>query len=209
MSRLHTPDTSMPSTSAIVRAVTSPTRSPVNGPGPTPTAIPVRSRAVIPAFSSAAAIAGASSSPWRSASTVVDDATISPAGVASATVTAALEVSKASNMSVLLQYGHPDAGRRPARTYGRDPQPPSLVGVVVATGHHDVQPIRRQCLGQPMTPLDHRDRVLQAGVQVEVVQLGEPAQPVGVHVHQRRPPGQRWMHPRDHERRRRDRTPHL
>src|SRR5690349_20881792 len=209
MSRLQTPETSMPSTSPILRAVTSPTRNPVNGPGPTPTAIPVRSRGVTPADSSAAAIAGASNSPWRSASTVVDEATISPVGVASATVTAALEVSKASNMSVLLQYRHPYAGRRPARTYRRDPQRPRLVGVVVAPGDHDLDAVLRQRLRDAVAPFDHRDRILQARVLIQVVQLGESTEPVGVNVHQRRPAGQRRMHPRDDEGRRGHSSPHL
>ena len=48
-----------------MRAVTSPTRSPVNGPGPTPTAIPVRSAAVAFASASTCRIPGASISPCR------------------------------------------------------------------------------------------------------------------------------------------------
>ena len=57
-SRLHTPWTGMPRTWPSMRAVTSPIRNPVNGPGPTPTAISVSSRRSTPAELSTPTIAG-------------------------------------------------------------------------------------------------------------------------------------------------------
>ena len=59
----HTPCTGMPSTAPSTRAVTTPTRSPVYGPGPTPTATAVRSARDAPASASTFAIIGVSSSP--------------------------------------------------------------------------------------------------------------------------------------------------
>ncbi len=92
----HTPWTGTPSTWAIVRAVTSPTRSPVNGPGPTPTAMPVRSAGRAPASASTRSISGASCSPWRMACGEVAAATTSLPSW-SATVTVGEAVSKASS----------------------------------------------------------------------------------------------------------------
>jgi hypothetical protein len=55
--------------------------------------------------------------------------------------------------------------------------------------------------GDPLAPLDHGDRVLQRRVEVEVVELGDATETVGVDVDQRRPVAGRRVHPRDHERR--------
>ena len=63
-------------------------------------------------------------------------------------------------------------------------------------------------LGQALAPLDDGDRVVERGVEVEVVELGDAAEPVGVDVHQRRAVAQRRVHPGDHERRRRDVAAH-
>ena len=49
-----------------------------------------------------------------------------------------------------------------------------------------VQPAVAQLLGEPVTPLDDRDRVVGGRVEVDVVDLGRVAEPVGVDVHQRR-----------------------
>ncbi len=96
MSSEQTPCTGIPRASDSVRAVTSPTRSPVNGPGPTPTATAVRSRAVTPARARTSAIPGASISPCRIASSDSKVATTaSPSW--SATVTCGVAVSKASS----------------------------------------------------------------------------------------------------------------
>ena len=60
-------------------------------------------------------------------------------------------------------------------------------------------------LGQPLAPLDHGDGLVERGVEVEVVELGDAAEPVGVDVHQRGAADLARVHPRDHERRRGDR----
>ena len=61
-----TPWTGISRTNARVRAVTSPTRSPVNGPGPTTQmVIAVRSAALAPASASTSWMPGANISPWR------------------------------------------------------------------------------------------------------------------------------------------------
>ncbi len=67
-----------------------------------------------------------------------------------------------------------------------------------------LDPVVGQPLGQPLTPLHHGDGLVQGGVEVEVVELGDAADPVGVDVDQRRAVGQRGMDARDHERRRGD-----
>ncbi|MCY1383675.1 hypothetical protein D9M69_718260 [compost metagenome] len=80
----------------MVRAVTRPTRSPVNGPGPTPTAIPVRSAGVAPASARTWAMSGASCSPWRMLLVAVASATTSVPSWR-ATVTVGEAVSNASS----------------------------------------------------------------------------------------------------------------
>jgi hypothetical protein len=70
----------------------------------------------------------------------------------------------------------------------------------------DLQAVGRQALGQPLAPLDDRDRAGHVRVEIQVVDLADAAEPVGVRVHQRRPgPGQRRMDPGDDEGRRGDR----
>src|ERR1700722_19956946 len=86
----------MPSAAPSTFAVTRPTRSPVYGPGPTPTATPVRSRCDTPASAITLAIEGASSSAWRCASTVTSWASGWPPSW-SATVTAGVAVSSPSS----------------------------------------------------------------------------------------------------------------
>ena len=81
-----------------------------------------------------------------------------------------------------------------------------LVGQGALDPHLD--PVVGQPLGDPLAPLDHGDRLVERGVEVEVVELGDAAEPVGVDVHQRRPVAERRVHPRDHERRRRDVAAH-
>ena len=201
----------MPSTAPSVRAVTSPTRRPVNGPGPTPTATAVSSRRSTPASASTASIAGASSSPCRRASTVVRSAS-SRAPSRDATVTAGVAVSRASSTVRLSarQAWRRWAARRPptAGRPGAARQVAGLVGDVVPPVQRDLQPVLGETLDLALTPLDDGDRLVQRGVQVEVVDLGQVAEPVGVHVHQGRTAGQRRVHPRDHERRRGDRPAH-
>src|SRR5438128_10791343 len=83
----------MPSTAPSTRAVTTPTRSPVYGPGPTPTATAVRSARDAPASAMTFAIMGASSSPWRRPSEAnASETTRSPS--CKATLTAGVAVSK-------------------------------------------------------------------------------------------------------------------
>ena len=69
-SSVPTPYAGIASESASAAAVTSPTRSPVKGPGPTPATTAPSSRGRTPDSWSTASIAGASSSPCARASTV-------------------------------------------------------------------------------------------------------------------------------------------
>ena len=75
----------------------------------------------------------------------------------------------------------------PARAHRRDLDVPVLVLVLVA---HDVdlQPRLGEPLGQPLAPLDDGDGLVERGVEVEVVELGDAAEPVGVDVDQAGPP---------------------
>ena len=61
--------------------------------------------------------------------------------------------------------------------------------VVVGEGPDDpdLEPRLGQSLGDPLAPLDDRDGVVERGVEVEVVELVDAAQPVGVDVHQAGP----------------------
>src|SRR3984885_1038222 len=86
----------MPSAAPSTPALTRPTRRPVYGPGPTPTAMPVRSCGDAPASAMTLAMTGASSSAWRCASTVTSWASGWPPSC-SATVTAGVAVSRPSS----------------------------------------------------------------------------------------------------------------
>src|SRR4051794_32442819 len=109
---------------------------------------------------------------------------------------------------------------RPARPDAAQPQPPRLPLHLDTVGwcpqQLDLQPVVGEHLRDTAPPLDDGDRVLQRGVEVEVVELHgrlrracRRAQTVGVDVHQRRPADQRGMHSRDHEGGRGDAAPHL
>src|SRR5579859_312489 len=85
-----------------------------------------------------------------------------------------------------------------------DPDVPALPG----RGDGDLEPVGGQSFGKAAAPLDHGHRGRHGLVQVQVVDLGGAGEPVGVGVHQVRAPGQRRVHPGDHERRRGDRPAH-
>ena len=105
-SRVQTPCTGTPRALPSTRAVTSPTRSPVYGPGPVPTAIAVRSPAASRPRASTCVDAAASSSPWRRASTVVRIGQhLFPS--CRATVTAGVAVSNASSSTVAQNRAPP------------------------------------------------------------------------------------------------------
>ena len=76
-----------------------------------------------------------------------------------------------------------------------DPHDPH---VVVPAFHVDQQPALGELLGDPGTPLDDGDGVLDVDVEIQVVDLGDPAEPVGVDVHHRHPAA--LVHPGDDER---------
>ncbi len=69
-----------------------------------------------------------------------------------------------------------------------------------------VEPAVAELLGETVAPLDDRDGVVGGRVEVDVVDLGGIAEPVGVDVHQRRTADQRRMRTGDDERRRGDGT---
>src|SRR5262245_9913540 len=194
-SSVHTPLTGRPSTAPMVRAVTSPIRRPVNGPGPTPTAMPVRSPRSMFACWNTCAIAGASSSPCRMTSTcVLSASTCVPS--CTATVTAGVAVSKASSTGRgygVRRSSAQGAGQGSAQV-DADPAPADGVhahvsrvdlvvapvirrasveraGAAAAAAYDDLQPVTRQRLGHPLAPLDHGDRIVERGVEVEVVEL--------------------------------------
>ena len=56
-------------------------------------------------------------------------------------------------------------------------------------------------LGDPVPPLDHGDRLLQRGVEVEVVELRGASEPVGVDVDEVRSAHERGVDAGDDERR--------
>ena len=105
-------------------------------------------------------------------------------------------------------------GRCPARSGPGDPHGARLVARLAAgrgrprigrrEADRDLQAVGGKPFGQALPPFHHRHRAGQ--VQVEVVHLGQPAEPVGVHVHQGRAVGQRRVYPGDDERRRGDRA---
>ncbi len=184
-----------------------PTRSPVNGPGPTPTATAVTSAEVRPASARTAAMLGATCSVCRRGSRVERSASTRLPSCR-ATVMAEVEVSRASSstpLRVLRRVCQLGLGLLavPARAPGRDGGEPL---VVAAQG--DLEAVLAQALGEAVAPFDDGHGVLQGGVEVEVVELGEAAEPVRVDVHQRRAAHQRRVHPGDDEGRGRDRAAH-
>ena len=82
----------------------------------------------------------------------------------------------------------------------RPPCSPSVVHEV------ELEPAGRQMLGDVLAPLDHGDRLVQGGVEIEIVQLLGSAEPIGVDMHQLGAAGRRRMDPGQHEGRRDDRA---
>jgi hypothetical protein len=69
----------------------------------------------------------------------------------------------------------------------------------VVAVQRDLEPVGGQRLGQTLAPLDHGHGEVEVGVEVEVVELGCPAEPVGVHVHELRSVAERGMDPGNDE----------
>src|SRR5690349_8903360 len=167
----------MSSTKPRVRAVTTPTRRPVNGPGPTPTATAVRSCRTTPASSMQRAMSGARCSPcFIGCSEECSTTTRSPSW--RATETSGVAVSKARSTASRLLSDDP-AQRNPAGVElvvdGRVPD-----GAL----DDDLEARVGQALGQPGAPLHDGHGRVERRVEVEVVELVEPAEPVGVDVHE-------------------------
>src|SRR6185437_5692246 len=145
-------------------AVTIPTRSPVNGPGPAPHTTASSSRMPAPALVITSRTDGMSSSPW---------AQPTPARQAILRIT---------------HFGL--AGNRQARRPGYQPgraaqlRDPAVVAadVTIVPPQPDQQVLVGQPLGHALPPLHHHGCREQIGIQVEVVQFGDPAEPVGIDV---------------------------
>jgi hypothetical protein len=190
-SRLHTPNTGMPRAKANVRAVTRPTRSPVNGPGPVPDTTALTSAAMRPALARTSAMAGATYSPWRRGSSVLDSAsTLSPSW--RATVMAEVAVQR---------FTHSRTG--PPRAMADEIHGPGLV-----PPQRHFQVVLAEQLGHTMTPLDHRDGILERRIKIKVIELGKPGQPIGVDVDEVRALHQGGVYAGYDVRRRGDRTTH-
>ena len=101
------PCTGTPSAWPIVRPVTMPTRSPVKGPGPLPTATAVRSAGVSDAEDRHEAMSGATHSVWARGSRC-DSTASTRVSSWRATVIAEVEVS----MARISTAHHPSSGRR-------------------------------------------------------------------------------------------------
>ena len=70
----------------------------------------------------------------------------------------------------------------PARPVTAQPHGP---GRTVRVGlDRDLQAVGRQAFGQPLAPLDDRDRAGHVRVEIQVVDLADAAEPVGVGVYQ-------------------------
>src|SRR5690606_32750822 len=122
-----------------------------------------------------------------------------------------------------VRRSRPGRGTDPVATgaaaeLGQAPGPVSAVtgelndpGVVVTAFDANPEVLVGELLGPPATPLHQGDRLLQARVQIQVVNLGHAAEPVGVRMHHGQLPAplRIWsMDSRDDEGRRRDATAH-
>ena len=116
----------------------------------------------------------------------------------------AARAAAAAQLPPVAPAGHPDRPRlvaSPARFRGgRGGRGPRR--------DRDLQEAGGQALDQVLAPLHDGDRAVHVRVQVQVVDLGPAAQPVGVGVHQVRPAAQGRVHPGDDEGRRGHRAAH-
>src|SRR6266571_953478 len=106
-----------------------------------------------------------------------------------------------------------ESDHRPSGAYPpvADADEPHGAGVVTVAGpaNDDLQAVVGEPLNHALAPLHHGDRTVEIGVQVQIIDLGRVAEPVGIDVHERGPGSLRWMHAGDNERGRGDRTAHL
>jgi len=53
---------------------------------------------------------------------------------------------------------------------------------VTSEGHFEV--VIAEQLSQAVTPLDHRNGLIERGIEIKVIELGEPGQAIGINVDQ-------------------------
>src|SRR5690349_5658828 len=179
--------------SANAAAVTIPTRSPVNGPGPAPHTTASSSRMETPPRVITSHTKGMSNSPWARAVRVTRSASSSGSPAtgrrANPAITAEVAVSTA-NTNTERAYGSRLAGWLGDQP-GRSAQLRHPTVVVCPPLQPDQQAIVGEPLGHALAPLHDYGRCQQVGIQVQIVQLSNPAEPVGVDVDERHAPAPR------------------
>src|SRR4051812_9772637 len=95
------------------------------------------------------------------------------------------------------------AGAEPLLPAGTVRHQPGHADLVVAPLQLHDQVLVGELLDEALAPFHDGHRLLGGRVEIQVVDVGDAAQPVGVDVHQRHPAA--GVHPRDDERRRGDR----
>ena len=180
---------------AITFAVVTPTRSPVNSPGPIPTAIAARWSSATPSSSHRYWIAGASCSAWRRARTALGPGRELQLAEHAAAVTDR-DATRAGR-GVDREDEHVTPPRRPPRARQRAPihdeplgverDDPRVGAVVVAVGEVE-QDLEAVGGSSAPTRSPHSTTVTarrRGVVEPEVVQLLQVVEPVHVDVHER------------------------
>src|SRR5699024_5206871 len=188
-SRQETPYRGMSLAWAKVLAVTSPTRSPVNGAGPVPAATLCRSAGAAPTCCRHSAISGVSVSTCRRRSLLDRSAAVCPF-----CRRATLTPSEVSRHRVRLAFTASTLEpHRPGEFRGVPPgahrvQHGAAWGFVrVLQGaagafQEDLQPVLGEVLHQILAPFDHGDGIVHGAVEVRGYDFGDGVQPVGVYV---------------------------
>src|SRR5262245_12385589 len=168
----------------MVFAVVTPTRRPVNSPGPSPTAMPDSRASSTSSSRQRYSIAGASCSAWRRSRPRRTSPRTAPSSP-TATLTCGVAVSRqrSGTSGPDGQLGGSGAPRSPA-TFDLD----DALVVAGAGGQTNLEAVGRQHAVDGVAPFDQRHGVLAHDLlEAEVVQLLERADPVHVDVHDRDP----------------------
>jgi len=54
--------------------------------------------------------------------------------------------------------------------------------IVSSKGHFEI--VLAEQLSEAVTPLDHRNGLIERGIEIKVIELGEPGQAIGINVDQ-------------------------